>query len=203
LSHQVTDFYKDAQREYRKCTCCDLIYVPDRFHLTARAERERYDTHQNSLTDPGYRQFLARLMSPLVKFLKPGQQGLDFGCGPSATLAHMLQEQGYPMSVFDPFYANDVSVLQQQYHFVTCSEAIEHFSRADLEWRRLLGMLVEGGHLAIMTQLCTPELDFASWYYKNDPTHICFYSLATFAWLAQRDKLELKFSNKSVVIFEK
>ena len=203
LSHQVSPFSKDRQREYSLCSRCRLISVPARFHLSADAERRRYDCHQNSANDPDYRQFLQRLMKPLLTYIEPGQQGLDFGCGPGPTLSVMLQEQGYPMSVYDPFYANDVSVLQRQYDFITCSEAIEHFTQPEREWRRLLGLLVQGGRLAIMTRFHCSVPDFGNWYYKNDPTHIHFFSRATFDWLAQRDSLTVEYSGDSVAILEK
>lgn len=201
LAEQTAIYFKDRQREYWSCLVCALIYVPACFHLTPSEERKRYDSHQNSASDPAYRSFLNRLMTPLLRYLQPGQQGLDFGCGPGPTLSVMLQERGYPMSVYDPFYANDASLLQKKYDFITCSEAIEHFKRPDQEWRRLLSLLVEGGTLAIMTQLHQLGCDFGRWYYKNDPTHICFFSRQTFEWLAKRYHLKVMFDGDSVAIF--
>jgi len=180
-----------------------LINVPPRFHLTATEERRRYESHRNSPADQGYRLFLRQLMRPLLDYLTPGQQGLDFGCGPGPTLSQMLQEQGYPMSVYDPFFADDTRVLTRQYDFITCTEAIEHFTQPAREWRRLLDLLVQGGHLAVMTRFHCSVTDFSDWYYKNDPTHIHFYSQATFAWLAQRDHLQVSFAGDSVAIFTK
>jgi hypothetical protein len=46
------------------------------------------------------------------------------------------------------------------------------------ELNRLFTLLKKGGVLAIMTQMITKETDFSTWYYKNDPTHICFFSQA-------------------------
>jgi hypothetical protein len=194
---------EDRQRKYFSCLICALIYVPEQYHLTPAEERLRYDSHQNSPTDPAYRKFLQRLLDPLLPRLKPGQQGLDFGCGPGPTLSLMLEEHGFSMDVYDPFYANDALLLERQYNFITCSEAIEHFSRPDTEWRRLLGLLQDGGVMGIMTQLYEPAIDFSGWYYKNDPTHIQFFSRTTFEWLAQRDNLDAQFYGGSVVILQK
>jgi len=201
-SLEASHFFKDKQREYWLCPDCRLIYVPQCFHLSPAEERQRYDSHQNSAEDPDYRCFLSRLMTPLLPHLKPGQKGLDFGCGPGPTLSVMLQEQGYPMSDYDPLYANNPDLLKQQYDFITCSEAIEHFSRPAEEWLKLLGLLKDGGVMAIMTQMHDPATNFSRWYYKNDPTHIHFFSRSTFEWLAQRDRLEAQFSGDSVVIFK-
>jgi hypothetical protein len=53
-----------------------------------------------------------------------------------------------------------------------------------------------------MTELYNEGIDFASWYYKNDPTHVFFYSQETFEWI----KKEFCFSNVKVderlIIFE-
>jgi len=173
------------------------------YHLNAEQERQRYDAHDNSPDDPGYRQFLQRLLTPLLSQLTSGQKGLDFGCGPGPTLSLMLQAQGFSMSLYDPFYANDTAVLQQQYDFITCTEAIEHFADPCLEWRRLLGLLQTGGVLAIMTSLYDEQQSFAEWYYKNDPTHICFFSVATFSWLAKRFQLLTEYIDPTVVIMRK
>lgn len=202
-SLDVECFYTDRQRHYLRCAVCALIFVPRCFHLTAEQERRRYDNHENSPNDPGYRQFLQRIMLPLLAELAPGRQGLDFGCGPGPTLSLMLQAHGHSMALYDPFYAADGTVLQQCYDFITCTEAIEHFTHPAVEWRRLLDLLRSGGILAIMTGLYDDQLSFADWYYKNDPTHIGFFSKATFTWLAQRDALTTISIDQSVVLLRK
>ena len=42
----------------------------------------------------------------------------------------MLEEKGYGMSVFDPYFVPDEAVLLSTYDFVTCTEAAEVRSRA-------------------------------------------------------------------------
>lgn len=195
--------HRDQRRSYYRCTTCHLIHVPRQYHLPPDEERRRYDTHQNSPDDSAYRDFLGRLLTPLLPQLRSGEQGLDYGCGPGPTLSLMLEEHGHPMAVYDPFYANDPAVFERRYDFITCTEAIEHFARPDEEWRRLLSLLKAAGQLAIMTALHDEDSDFAGWYYKNDPTHVAFYSVATFAWLARRDGLRAEFYGDSVVIFRR
>jgi len=200
-SDTIANFYTDQSRSYIRCSTCYLIHVPSEFHLAQDDEHRRYDSHQNSPADSGYRSFLSRLLTPLLPRLKPGQSGLDFGCGPGPTLSVMLQEYGFSMAVYDPFYAVDTTVLQRRYDFITCTEVIEHFARPDIEWRQLLELLNNGGRLAIMTAFYNEQMSFADWYYKNDPTHIGFYSTATFDWLALRDDLKVEYFGDSVAIF--
>ena len=44
---------------------------------------------------------------------------------------------------------------------------------------------------------------FSQWHYKADPTHVCFFALETFVWLAQRWRAELAVAGKDVVVFTK
>ena len=112
--------------------------------------------------------------------------GLDYGAGPGPALARMFEEGGYTMSLYDPFFHPSVNVLAQKYDFITATEVAEHFHDPMREFERMRALLVPGGVVVIMTQLLTPAIDFASWYYKNDPTHVVFYSKRTFQWLQSR-----------------
>ena len=120
-------FARDAAREYMICSECDLVFVPPRWHPAPDAEKRRYDLHQNDPSEPGYRRFLSQLADPLKARLPAGAQGLDFGCGPTAALALLLEEAGFRMGRYDPFYAPDSTVLQRVYDFIACSEVVEHF----------------------------------------------------------------------------
>jgi len=68
---------------------------------------------------------------------------------------------------------------------------------------RLWACLKHGGILGIMTKLAPDQDAFSSWHYKNDPTHVCFFSQFTFKWLADQWGAELTFADKDVVIFSK
>lgn len=199
----ITAFAGNAARRYLICAQCDLVFMPPQYHPTADVERRRYDLHRNDPADPGYRQFLAQLANPLRARLPAGSTGLDFGCGPTAVLAVLLDEAGFRMSRYDPFYAPDRGVLAQTYDFIACSEAMEHFFQPAREWELFLRLAKPGGWLGIMTLLREPETDFAGWWYREDITHVCFYSRRTFEWLARRDGLAVEFEGKSVVLLKK
>lgn len=203
--HQQTRlFSSDKRRLYFQCLQCFLVFADRTTLLSAEQEKAQYDLHQNQLDDPGYRKFLSRLALPLLKTLQPEQTtGLDFGCGPGPLLAQMLTEQDKHMRLWDPFYAPDPQALQQKYHFISCTEAIEHFIRPATEWHLWLDLLLPQGVLALMTKRYTDRVGFNHWHYKNDPTHISFFHQSTFEFLAQRDDLELEFPTDDVVIFKK
>jgi hypothetical protein len=202
-SSPVTDYHRDAVRSYLQCNQCQLVFVPRRFHLSQANEKEIYDRHQNSPEDSGYRFFLSRLLTPLLSHVTPNSEGLDFGSGPGPTLSLMLSEEGHNMAIYDPFYAPDTNVLKRTYDFITITEVAEHLSAPRLELDQLWGLLRPGGWLGIMTKLVIDEPAFAGWHYKNDPTHISFFSRETFKHLAQHWSTEVEFIGDDVILLQK
>ena len=202
FTNNSTPFYRDRLRIYLKCPNCFLVYVPSQYHLDQEDEKKRYDLHQNKSYDLKYRQFLSKLLTVMVPQLQRGSRGLDFGSGPGPTLSLMFTELGFSMQIYDPFYANDKTVLNDTYDFISCSETFEHFRKPQEEWELLLRLVKRKGWIGIMTQLFQKEMVFSNWYYKNDETHICFYSKETFTWLANRYELDFHFYGSSVILFQ-
>ena len=186
-----------------RCRRCALVFVPAAQFISPEHEKAQYDLHQNDPGDQGYRRFLSRLFIPLKEKLEPGAHGLDFGSGPGPTLSLMFEEYGYSMSIYDSFYADNARVLQQQYEFITATETVEHLHHPKSELDRLWSLLKPGGHLGIMTKLVSDSDAFANWHYKNDPTHVSFFSKETFQWLAEMWKAKLEFIGNDVILFEK
>ncbi len=193
----------ERQRAYCRCDRCNLIFVPPGYFLTAEAEKAQYDHHQNYPDDPGYRRFLSRLANPLLARLAPDSQGLDFGSGPGPTLSVMLVEAGHTVALYDLFYAMDAAVFERRYDFITATEVVEHLGQPQLELDRLWGCLKPGGILGLMTKLSRDDAAFARWHYKSDPTHICFFSVQTFEWLAARWQAQLTILGQDVILIRK
>lgn len=157
--------------------------MPTAQHLTEIQEKQEYDKHENQVDDVGYRKFLSRLSTPLIKRLPAGCKVLDFGCGDGPALIAMLCEQGFRAEGFDIFYKNTPEVLQQNYQAICLTEVIEHLNNPKPILLNLWQQLNTGGILAIMTKTVINPQRFSQWHYKNDPTHIAFYSDATFNYL--------------------
>ncbi|MEL6820940.1 MAG: class I SAM-dependent methyltransferase [Calditrichota bacterium] len=200
---QSTLFHQGANRIYRQCGTCSLVFVLKKYHLAADEEKRRYDNHENNPNDPRYRKFLSRLSDPLIPLLPQGATGLDFGCGPGPALAAMLEEAGFSVKLFDLYYANNPTVLLEAYDFVTCTETAEHFRKPREEWDLLAGLIKPGGILGIMTQQMTEPERFPKWHYIRDETHLCFYTPKTFKWIAKNYQLEILDRTKTTVIFRK
>lgn len=201
--NRIRFYHQDKKRDYHQCDQCRLVFVLPECFLTREQEKAEYLLHENHAEDLGYRQFLSRLCTPLLSVLPQAQSGLDFGCGPSPVLADMLETHGMKMSIFDPFFFPDSSVLDTSYDFVTCTEAIEHFHQPAEELKQLSALLKPGGLLAIMTKRVISQQRFASWHYKNDPTHVCFFSEETFHFIARTFGFTVSFPAADVVFMQK
>jgi len=180
-----------------------MVFVPAHQWLSADNEKAMYERHNNSPHDAGYRNFLSRLFIPLAERLKPCSHGLDFGSGPGPTLSLMFTEAGHSMTLFDKFYAPDPQALKQSYDFISSSEVVEHLYQPGDELERLWSCIKAGGILGIMTKRVLDKQAFMHWHYKNDPTHICFFSITSFHWLAENWGAELIISGNDVVLLIK
>jgi len=196
-------FFVDKFRGYRRCSGCELVFVPRRYWLDTIAEKAAYDLHENSAEDPGYRRFLSRLSTPLLEKLETGQTGLDFGCGPGPALPALLSEHGLRVDLYDPLYYNEPAVFSKPYDFICATEVVEHLRDPGKEFSSLFRMLKPGGWLGIMTKLVIDQEAFSQWHYIRDLTHICFYSRSTFTTIARRFHAGLDFVAPDVILMNK
>lgn len=196
-------FYRDQRREYLRCDRCLLVYVPPAYYLSASAERAEYDRHQNRVADPAYRRFLSRLYQPMSARLPSAARGLEFGCGPGPALAQMWREGGFAVTVYDVFYAPDAAALQREYDFISATEVVEHLHRPGEVLQQLWTLLRPAGVLGVMTKLVLNRAAFANWHYRNDPTHVCFFSRRTWQWWAQQHGAELDLLGADVILLSK
>lgn len=195
-------FFQD-KRDYYRCCDCQLVFVPAHQRLNPLEEKAVYDKHENSPDDVNYRRFLQRIFLPIAKNIAAHSHGLDFGCGPGPTLSIMFIEAGHTMNIYDPIYAPDSQCFEQQYDFISSSEVMEHCYRPGEELSQLWSCLKPDGLLGIMTKRVIDKNAFVHWHYKNDPTHVCFFSVETFQWLARLWQATLIIADKDVVIFKK
>lgn len=196
-------YWRDKRRDYCRCPVCETVFVPPAFHLPPDREKAEYDLHRNDVNDPGYRRFLARIATPLLARLPAAAQGLDFGCGPGPALAAMLREAGHRCALYDLYYFPDDQVLHHRYDFITATEVVEHLANPHAALAQLWACLNPGATLALMTKRVHDREAFQRWHYKNDPTHITFFSAGSFAWLAQQWGAAFELIDSDVVFFTK
>lgn len=191
------------RRTYLECPTCALVFLTPAERLGPDAERAHYLTHQNDPTDARYRAFLDRLALPLIDRLAPGAQGLDVGSGPGPTLCVMLQERGFPMETYDPYFAPNPLVLEKTYDFITATETVEHFYVPGNEFLVFDKLLRPGGMLGVMTELWLDDRPFEKWHYPRDPTHVSLYRPRTMEWIAERFDYSVEVPRPNVVLFRK
>lgn len=189
-------------KKYLKCGQCKLVFKhPDTF-LDIDEEIKRYSTHENSIESQGYVKYLSSILAPLVEVLPKNSEGLDFGCGPGPTLSVMLTNNGLICDHYDPAFFPSDEKLQKKYDFVTSTEVFEHFHNPKKEIEKIWSLIKDNGYLGVMTVFYpVNEDDFQMWWYKNDPTHVCFYNEEVFNFLAQ--KLDAKvtyYDNKTLIL---
>ena len=152
-----------------------------------------------------------------VKYIKEQLAGLDpitmiegdpkaglvvdiTGSGPGPTLSLMFGEAGHQVALYDCFYAADPAVLSGRYDFITAIEVVEHLHRPGEELARLWSLLRPGAPLGLMTKLVRDRDAFSRWHYKNDLTHVSFFSRPTFEWLAGQWRADLELIGQDVII---
>lgn len=202
-SGDISLFHKDDYGTHYRCRVCKLISTDPADLPSPEEEKERYDTHENDPNDPDYRGFLSQLFDPLNKRLEPRSKGLDFGSGPGPTLSVMFEEEGHTVNLYDPFYAFDPGVFEEEYDFITSTETFEHLHHPGKEIDRLWNCLKPGGYLGVMTKLAGDHNQFADWHYKKDLTHVTFFTEDTFRWLADHLNASVEFPDDRVIILQK
>ena len=191
------------KRDFMFCINCELVFVPEKFHLSKQEQINRYLQHNNNPYDSEYRKFLSKIIEPLIDKIIPGAKGLDYGSGPGPTLSLMLDELGYSVNIYDIYFSEDDSVLTFSYDFITCSETAEHFVSPREEFDKLDKMLKNNGILVIMTSMLDSKDNFKDWYYNRDPTHLSFYTKTTMIWISNKYNYEISFYGSSVILFKK
>ena len=154
-----------------------------------------------SRVDPEYVRFLRRLADPVIERLKPGALGLDSGCGPVPVLSERLTSAGFPCVAYDPFFAPDDARLATQYDYVTCFEVAEHARDPANLFATLRHLLAPGALLGAMTRFYGDEKAFADWWYRRDPTHVCFYTESTVRWTGEQHEWRTDFPQPNVTRF--
>ena len=202
-SGTASSFETLDKKIYWSCNVCGCKYLDKSYFIDSADEEQRYLEHNNNIQDKEYRAFLSKLSIPLKEKISLGSHGLDFGCGTGPALADMLTHDGFKVSLYDPFFYPDESVLSKQYDFITCTETAEHFYDPYKEFNNLNDVLKPGGWLGIMTSFLTSDEMFENLYYRRDPTHVTFYCEKTFQVIASQRNWKCEIKSKDVVLLQK
>ena len=186
LCGSVAEFFGFTRdRRYYQCpNCCSVMMDPNHY-VTPLEEKARYETHNNDVDDPGYQKFVSPVVDQIIHHHTSTEKGLDFGSGTGPVITKLLRDQGFNIRTYDPFFDADLSALETTYHYIACCEVVEHFQEPAREFKKLRNLLKQGGSLYCMTSLYNPGIDFDSWNYKDDETHVIFYHREALEWIRQ------------------
>ena len=184
-----------------RCVNCNVILLSPEFHLSPQEEKSRYRLHNNDINDPGYINFVSPVISRIKSDFSRNSVGLDFGCGTGPVITSELKKSGYSIKLYDPYFKPNIKLLEEKYDFIICCEVMEHFLKPLEEFKLLKSLLRPDGKLYCKTEVFEDAIDFKSWHYKNDLTHVTFYNRETLLWIEKN----LNFSSlkiyKDVMVF--
>ncbi|RFN57758.1 class I SAM-dependent methyltransferase [Marixanthomonas ophiurae] len=178
-------YYNGKEGLFYRCNTCDLVYKASTHYPSQKNEKERYLTHNNDITDIGYQNFVSPIVNAVATDFSTNALGLDFGAGTGPVITKMLSDKGYSLTLYDTFFHPDREVLKLPYDYIVCCEVMEHFHNPDKEFLLLKSLLKPNGKLYCMTDLFSIKTNFENWHYKNDKTHVVFYSETTLKWIQQ------------------
>jgi len=190
---------------YHVCKTCDFIFKDESNRISNEIEMDQYSRHNNTMESTGYVTMFKDLIRDYIKPLDIANKVLDFGSGPGPVLYQLLTEEGLDAFHFDPFYNPDNAYKDSLYQLITSTEVVEHFFDPIKEFKHLSSLLEKNGYLLIMTHIRNKDLDvFLNWWYRRDVTHVSFYHLNTFKYIAQVCGLErIKHNDKNIILFKK
>lgn len=181
-----TLYDQDNVRSYQRCDFCQLVFVPRDAIISPEEEKKRYDFHENSTTDAGYRDYLNTIVENILPYVADMKEGLDFGSGRSNLLQTLLEERGLTVDSYDLYYHPNETIWNKQYDFIVLSEVIEHVKDPREVMERLRLLLRPQGKIFVKTKPYPAEVQkFKNWFYKRDITHIQFFNQNAFEALAE------------------
>lgn len=201
--HEMAYFSTTRKRDYYRCPQCDSIQLKSSYILNQSNEKARYDTHQNDVHDPRYQAFVSPITNYILSSYSSKEKGLDFGAGPGPVIATQLKEKQYNITLFDPYYHNNQVALNRLYDYIFACEVIEHFNEPLETFRTLDRITKTNGDWVFMTWIYEDTIDFSSWQYKNDETHVIFYSKKTLEYLKSKFAFQSLIIKDRLVIFKK
>ncbi|PHS57799.1 MAG: 2-polyprenyl-3-methyl-5-hydroxy-6-metoxy-1,4-benzoquinol methylase [Sulfurimonas sp.] len=129
---------------------------------------------------------------------------LDFGCGEGEVLAIILERNDIKCDRYDLFYFPNKVYKDKTYELILSTEVIEHLNNPIEILKELISHIKKDGFLVLMTAFRPLDIqEFLTWWYIRDITHIGFFTIKTFEYLAKELNLEIiKHNDKNTIMFK-
>lgn len=177
---------------YYKCINCKVIFKDQSEIVPPNKEVSRYLTHNNSIFNFKYRNYLNSCIKGLSIYTLPKDSDiLDFGCGYQPVLSELLRKKGYNVFNYDLYFNSNEENLNKKYDAIVSIEVFEHFLAPAKTIVKISDMLNPGGKLFISTRLYPDNIDeLNKWWYMKDETHIIFYTEDTIKYISKKYNFE-------------
>lgn len=181
-------------KSYHYCAKCGIIQLDTSHCLSPSEEQERYLRHNNTPENKGYISYLNSFIdSAVTPNVRPGERILDFGSGPLPVLSDLLTARGYSTMPFDPFFNKTPNWKNKIFDAIVAVEVFEHLRQPEKEISLIRKSLKTGGYLILRTLLHNEDYkSFMNWWYREDRTHVSFYSGKTVEYICSRWNFVLK-----------
>jgi hypothetical protein len=161
-----------------------MIFVPESEHVSVDEEKSRYALHDNTVANKGYVGFLTECADVVFKETSASARILDYGSGRNAVLTGLLRDKGFDCTAYDPLYGIGTNALSKTYDAVVLCEVVEHIRNLKEELVNIRNAAGTSGKIFIRTRLYPSIENFPQWWYRNDITHVNFFSRQSLEVLA-------------------
>lgn len=199
-NRDLRDLHTDR---YYHCDYCGAYNMDSQYRFTEDQEKAHYQCHNNDINDIGYQQFTAPVTNAILAHCTSDMLGLDYGCGKGPVITKQLQNEGYHVDLYDPYFYPDTAYLTKQYDYIFSCEVFEHFYSPANELTKLTNLLKPGGLLVIKTHLFVDQTPFEQWYYIKDETHVFIYTFQTIQYIAKQFSYTIEKLEERLVILRK
>ena len=190
--------------EYYLCHNCGLIFqkreqLPHYFE-----EKERYLEHENDLERQDYMSYLQESTKRIFNFPISKKSLLDYGCGPVKGLENIWNKEFEYLASFDAIFHKNTDFKVKTFDVICCIEVIEHFYCPAKSFEHINSLLGKSSFVLFRTEFLESCDKLEKWWYRKDPTHVCFYNSQTWKYLEKKMNWKLVLEEDSrYAIFQK
>ncbi|MCK9454322.1 MAG: class I SAM-dependent methyltransferase [Sulfurimonas sp.] len=194
-----------TQKIYNKCLECCYIFLEESFYIDEAREKSHYDKHHNSFESLGYVKMFEDMIEEFVSEHKKGiKTALDFGCGEGEVLPILLERSGIKCDRYDLFYFPKKVYEGKKYDLILSTEVFEHLQNPLEVFKKLLLHVEKNGYILLMSAFHpSNDEEFLRWWYIRDITHIGFFNITTFKYIAKELGIVIiKHNFKNIILFQ-
>lgn len=189
--HPARLVFEDT-RPFYACNVCGLIFS-DCFLSVEAVEKhykDQYDPDFDWKRESGFVvEWLKKLVDPITLL---SLSILDYGSG-GGFLTKALREMGFKVDCYEPMLHGEFvrENYSNAYDVVILNEVIEHLEDINKTLDIVYNVLADNGLVFLKTLLTDHMINdplnfqalFKGWWYKDDPTHISFFSSLTIEYI--------------------